>query len=103
MELKLNIGYQELIELIKQLPANQIRKLKADLASIVTDNDMEKDRSDFQEFLLEGPVMEDDQYQDFLFNRKYFNTWRSIVYCRTAVVLNSKPDKVFIVSACFRF
>ena len=77
MELKLNIGYQELIELIKQLPANQIRKLKADLASIVTDNDMEKDRSDFQEFLLEGPVMEDDQYQDFLFNRKYFNTWRT--------------------------
>ena len=63
MELKLNIGYQKLIELIKQLPANQIRKLKADLASIVTDNDMEKDRSDFQEFLLEGPVMEDDQYQ----------------------------------------
>jgi len=77
MELKLNIGYQKLIELIKQLPANQIRKLKADLASIVTDNDMEKDRSDFQEFLLEGPVMEDDQYQDFLFNRKYFNTWRT--------------------------
>ncbi len=77
MELKLNIGYQELIELIKQLPANQIRKLKADLALIVTDNDMEKDMSDFQEFLLEGPVMEDDQYQDFLFNRKYFNTWRT--------------------------
>ena len=77
MELKLNIGYQKLIELIKQLPADQIRKLKADLASIVTDNDMEKDRSDFQEFLLEGPVMEDDQYQDFLFNRKYFNTWRT--------------------------
>ncbi|MCO6479996.1 MAG: hypothetical protein J5I94_25385 [Phaeodactylibacter sp.] len=77
MELKLNIGYQELIELIKQLPASQIRKLKADLALIVTDNDMEKDMSDFQEFLLEGPVMEDDQYQDFLSNRKYFNTWRT--------------------------
>ena len=77
MELKLNIGYQELIELIKQLPASQIRKLKADLALIVTDNDMEKDITDFQEFLLEGPVMEDDQYQDFLSNRKYFNTWRT--------------------------
>lgn len=76
MELKLNIGYQELIEMIK-LPASQIRKLKADLALIVTDNDREKDMSDFQEFLLEGPVMDDDQYQDFLSSRKYFNTWRT--------------------------
>ncbi|MCO6491215.1 MAG: hypothetical protein J5I98_22555 [Phaeodactylibacter sp.] len=77
MELKLNIGYQELIELIKQLPFNQIRQLKADLALMVTENDMEKEISDFQEFLLEGPVMEEDQYQDFLSSRKYFNAWRT--------------------------
>lgn len=77
MELKLNIGYQELIELIKQLPVNQIRKLKAELTLITAENDMEKGMNDFQEFLLKGPVMEDDQYQDFLSNRKYFNVWRT--------------------------
>ncbi len=73
MELKLNIGYEELIELVKQLPLNQIRKLKADLALIMITNEMEDEMSDFQEFLLQGPVMDDDQYQDFLSDRKYFN------------------------------
>jgi len=77
MELKLNIGYQELIDLIKQLPVNQIRKLKAELTLITAENDMEEGMSNFQEFLLKGPVMNDDQYQDFLSNRKYFNTWRT--------------------------
>lgn len=77
MELKLNIGYEELIELVKQLPLNQIQKLKADLALIMITNEMEDEMSDFQEFLLQGPVMDDDQYQDFLSDRKYFNAWRT--------------------------
>jgi hypothetical protein len=77
MELKLNIGYQELIELIKQLPLNEIRKLKADIALIVTENDVENEMSNLKELLLKGPVMDDDQYQDFLSNRKYFNAWRT--------------------------
>jgi len=76
MELKLNIGYQELIELIKQLPVNQIRQLKAELTLITAENNVEKGTSNFQEFLLNGPVMEEDQYQDFLSNRKNFNAWR---------------------------
>ena len=76
MELKLNIGYQELIELIKQLPVNQIRQLKAELTLITAENNVEKGTSNFQEFLLNGPVMEEDQYQDFLSNRKNFNVWR---------------------------
>jgi hypothetical protein len=77
MELKLNIGYQELVELIKQLPANQIKRLKTELALIEKDHPMEDEGSDFQEFLSKGPVMEDDQYQVFLSNRKYFNSWRT--------------------------
>lgn len=77
MELKLNIGYPELIELIKQLPASQIAKLKADLALMAAENDVQKGMTEFQELLLKGPVMEDDQYQDFLANRKHFNAWRT--------------------------
>jgi len=77
MELKLNIGYQELLDLIKQLPASQIKKLKADISLIKVDNEDEKSRNAFQEFLLEGPVMEDNQYRDFLANRQHFNVWRT--------------------------
>lgn len=74
MELKLNIGYQELLELIRQLPASQIKKLRADLSLIEAGH---KGVNEFQELLLKGPVMDDEQYQEFLQNRKYFNAWRT--------------------------
>ncbi|KGE87020.1 hypothetical protein [Phaeodactylibacter xiamenensis] len=76
MELKLNIDYQELVELIKQLPANQIRKLKNELTLITEDHPIEDRMTDFQEFLMKGPVMDEDQFQVFLSNRKHFNAWR---------------------------
>lgn len=76
MELKLNIGYHELIDLIKQLPANQIRKLQAELTLITPEDDMKNRINDFQEFLLKGSIMDEDQYQKFLSNRNYFNEWR---------------------------
>jgi len=34
MELKLNIGYQELLALVKQLPAKDLMQFKADVAEI---------------------------------------------------------------------
>ena len=74
MELKLNIRYEELLNLLKQLPASQIRKLMADLALLVN---RRKEKREFQQFLLEAPVMDDDQYQEFLANRKHFNAWRT--------------------------
>ena len=78
MELKLNIGYQELVELIKQLPINQLRKLKADINLIAPDKETDIGKETLLELLLKGPVMGDDQYREFLANRKYFSTWRTI-------------------------
>jgi len=78
MQLKLNIEYKELLELIKQLPLQQLQQLKADLASIVKKEERKpKEKNDFQEFLLTGPVMKEEQYQEWLANRKYFNAWRT--------------------------
>ena len=37
----------------------------------------EKETSEFQKLLLNGPVMDDEQYNQFLDNRKYFSTWRT--------------------------
>ncbi len=77
MELTVNIGYEQLLYLIKQLPANQISKLKTDLNdnSIVPKSKAEI--SDFQKFLLQGPVMSKEQYDTFLENRKHYNQWRT--------------------------
>jgi len=72
MELKLNIGYQELLELVKQLPLNQQVQLKAQLPTIP-----EPKKMDLKTLLLNGPVMDDEQYEQFLENRKHFNAWRT--------------------------
>jgi hypothetical protein len=37
----------------------------------------ETERTNFQKFLLKGPVMSDVQYDVFKENRKAFNKWRS--------------------------
>jgi hypothetical protein len=41
MELKINIGYAELFELIKQLPKNELSQLRVDLKKI-SSNEIEK-------------------------------------------------------------
>jgi hypothetical protein len=76
MELRLKIGYRELLELIKQLPASQMAKLKSELSDEMIEEKSKQEHSDFQKFLLEGPVMVEDQYQQFLDHRKSFNQWR---------------------------
>jgi len=35
-------------------------------------------KSDFQRFILSGPVMSDNQYQDFKQQREEFNSWRTL-------------------------
>jgi hypothetical protein len=75
MELKINIGYKELLELIKQLPAEQIKKLKKDLN--LDPIPSKPGASKFRDFLLQGPIMDDEQYHQFEANRQFFNAWRN--------------------------
>jgi len=74
MQLTVNIQYDQLINIIRHLPANQIAKIKSDLENIESVLKIEK--TDFQKFLLKGPVMSDSQYEEFKENRKAFNQWR---------------------------
>jgi 3-methyladenine DNA glycosylase Tag len=77
MELTVNIQYEQLINIIRHLPANQLAKIKTDIENSVIVSKMESERTDFQQFLLKGPVMSDVQYTAFKENRKAFNQWRS--------------------------
>lgn len=61
MELRLEIGYNELLELIRQLPVNQLEKLKSELSEKIIDEKSKKKHLEFQVFLLNGPIMADDQ------------------------------------------
>ena len=86
MELKLHIGYQQLLELIKQLPASQLKKLKADIDLIVPDEEPDTaGRRKFQEFLLKGPVMTDEQVKEL----------RSALATHLAEKVTSEMDGLF--------
>ena len=77
MELTLNLEYTQIINLIRQLPENQIEKIKKDLTKDFISARTKSETSDFQKFILAGPVMSDMQYQDFKQQRQEFNLWRT--------------------------
>ena len=77
MELKLRISYAELFELVKQLPASQILQLKSDLAGKSLPGQTKIDKAEFKALLLKGPVMSEEQYQQFLQTRNWMNQWRT--------------------------
>jgi hypothetical protein len=76
MELKVDIEFDELLKLVKQLPASKLIQLKSAIENDIIETKSKEEISDFQRFLLEAPVMSDDQYEQFLENRKHFNEWR---------------------------
>jgi len=77
MELTIDIQYEQIIDLIKQLPQNKITQLSNFLAdkSIAHKKTASKN-DDLQALLLKGPTMSNEQYDIFLQNRKMFNQWR---------------------------
>lgn len=73
MDLNLKIQYDELLELIRQLPAGQLEKLKKDLSKLANNKNIKETNTPFQKLLLSGPVMDDKQYEQFLSTREFFN------------------------------
>lgn len=70
MNLNLEIGYEQLLKLVLQLPASQRKKLaeaiqKAETAPLPPNN--------LQELLLAGPVWTEEEYQNVLKTREQLN------------------------------
>ena len=77
MELKVDIGFDQLLKAINQLPAAKIVQLKAELSAKRIGNKNQAPSSDFQKFLLNGPVMDDHQYDIYKETRNRLNKWRA--------------------------
>lgn len=77
MELKIEIGYEQILALIQQLPDSELLKLKIELDKKLEQESLERSKL-LQTMLLNGPTMSDEQYEDFLDFRKNFNEWRKI-------------------------
>lgn len=79
MELRVRIEYEQMLEIVRQLPVDDISRLLNNTRQILEEKKQETPQSspeDFQRLLLSAPVMSDEQYQTFLENRKLFNKWR---------------------------
>ena len=76
MELKVDIGFDQLMKAINQLPAAKIMQLKAELSE-KSINESPAFTGDFQKFLLSGPVMDDHQYEQYKETRARLNKWRT--------------------------
>ena len=72
MEITIDIGYEQLVAAIKKLPAAKIKQLKSVLDEDFIKEKASKELSDFQSFLLKGPVMSSEQYEQHLADRKHF-------------------------------
>lgn len=76
MDVTVNLRFDQLISLIKQLPADKIAKLKAELNDDFILTKTKNEIQNFQHFLLNGPIMSDLQYKEYKQNRLSFNLWR---------------------------
>ncbi|HVX50135.1 MAG TPA: hypothetical protein VHB48_08250 [Chitinophagaceae bacterium] len=72
MELKMEIGLDQLIQAIKQLPARQFAKLKAEINNTVPEK---TDKEAFKAFLLQAPVFTHEQINLIEEARKSMNRW----------------------------
>jgi hypothetical protein len=74
MQIQVNIGIDQLIELVKTLPEKDIDKLKTELEKKKKSN---INREEFLSFLMKGPVFSKKQLNAIAKTRKAINQWRT--------------------------
>lgn len=74
MEIKLDMPFEQLRQMVHQLSKNEKEILKAEL-ELNADTKMSGD--EFRKFLLKGPVFSRKQIQAIKDARKQINTWRT--------------------------
>jgi len=79
MEVKLDIGYEQLIAIIYQLPTDEVNKLRDEIERITSARKAEA-TDDLASFLAIGPVMSDEKFQEFEENRKNFTHYYTSNY-----------------------
>jgi len=73
MEVTIDIRYEQLLAAIKKLPAGKIKQLKSVLDEGYIGKKAAEELSDFQNYLLSAPVMNDQQFEAHLKARKDFS------------------------------
>ncbi len=73
MQVQVDIGFKQLLKIVKELPSGQLRQLKAEIEK-KTKNDK---TVDLESLLLKGPTATQKQLDTIAQNRKAINQWRT--------------------------
>lgn len=74
MQAQIEIGYDQLVKLVKQLPKRQWTRLKSE----VEENEVSSEtQSDMLTLLLNGPTFSKKQLNEIAKARKEINQWRT--------------------------
>jgi len=74
MQVQINIEFDQLIKIVKELPTSKLKKLKAEIEKKVGSGGS---RTKLEELLLNGPVATKKQLETIANNRKAINQWRT--------------------------
>jgi len=74
MQAQVDIGFDQLVQIVKKLPAQQWTKLKAAVEAI---SNMEIEREKFKKLLLNGPTFSPQQLNSIEETRKSINQWQT--------------------------
>ena len=74
MQVQVDIGFEQLLKIVKMLPAGQLKQLKAEIEKEV---EVDKPKTDLETLLLNGPVATKKQLEVIENNRKAINQWRT--------------------------
>ena len=74
MQAQVDIGFDQLVQIAKKLPAQQWTKLKAEVES---QSNADIEREEFKKLLLSGPTFTKKQLNTIAETRKAINQWRT--------------------------
>jgi hypothetical protein len=73
MRLQVDIGFEQLLKIVKTLPSGQLKLLKAEI-----EKETKRDKSaDLEAILVKGPTATKKQLETIIKNRKAINQWRT--------------------------
>jgi len=74
MQAQVDIGFDQLVQIAKKLPAQQWTKLKAEVEA---QSNVDTEREEFKKLLLNGPTFSKKQLNAIAETRKAINQWRT--------------------------
>ncbi len=74
MQALVDIKFDELLKIVKNLPDAKLSQLKAEIEKEIGHD---KNRDDFEQLLLKGPTFSKKQLDNIAHTRKAINQWRT--------------------------